>query len=269
VSGVSEASDHFVRLQLKALILAAGYATRLRPLTDTWAKELLPVGGRPILDSIVDRIDAVGEIDEVHIVTNTSKAPAIRAWAEGRAVVVHDDRTTSNDDRLGAIGDMRFVLQEAEIDDDLLVIAGDNLFEFSLVDLVVFWRARLPGSVLAVRDVGSIHLARRYGIVSLDADDRIVEFVEKPDDPPSTLAATATYLYAREHVQLVETYLDEGNEPDQPGRFVAWLHRREPVYGWRFDGDWFDIGDHAQLLEADNQMRTVLGLPVRAVYSPE
>jgi len=254
---------------VKALVLAAGYATRLRPLTDTWAKELLPVGGRPILDAIVERIGEVAEVDEIHIVTNARKAPAFMRWAGGRQVRVHDDGTTSNDDRLGAIGDMRFVVEQAAVDDDLLVIAGDNLFEFSLAQFVDFWHGKGSASAIAVRDVGSRELARRYGVVELAADDRVLDFVEKPDDPPSTLAATATYLFHRDHVPLIETYLAEGNAPDQPGRFVAWLHRREPVFGWRFAGEWFDIGDLEQLLQADNRLRAARGLPTRAVYSPD
>jgi glucose-1-phosphate thymidylyltransferase len=254
---------------VKALILAAGYATRLRPLTDTWAKELLPVGGRPIIDAIVESVSAVEAVDEIHVVTNTRKAPAFVRWAEGRDVQVHDDGTSSNDDRLGAVGDMRFVIEHASVDDDLLVIAGDNLFDFSLVDLVEFWRGKGDASALAVRDVGSLELARRYGIVALDADDRVVEFVEKPNDPPSTLAATAMYVFERRHVALVAPYLDAGNAHDQPGRFVAWLQEREPVYGWRCEGGWFDIGDHEQLLEADNRLRAARGLPTRTAYSPE
>lgn len=254
---------------MKALILAAGYATRLRPLTDTWAKELLPVGGRPIIDSIVAAIAEVADVDEVHVVTNARKAPAFVRWAEGRDIQVHDDGTLTNDDRLGAVGDLRFVIERAGIDDDLLVIAGDNLFDFSLVELVEFWRSKGEASALAVRDVGSLELARRYGIVSLADDDRVVEFVEKPANPPSTLAATATYLFGREHVRLVAPYLDAGNPHDQPGRFVAWLQEREPVFGWRCDGGWFDIGDHEQLLEADNRLRALHGLPTRAVYSPD
>jgi len=253
---------------VKALVLAAGYATRLRPLTDTWAKELLPVGGRPIIDSIVERIELVDLVDEVHVVTNARKAPAFERWGDGRAVRIHDDGTTSNDDRLGAIGDMRFVVEQAAIDDDLLVIAGDNLFEFSLSDFVAFWQVKGTASAIAVRDVGSRDLARRYGVVELGVDDRVLAFVEKPADPPSTLAATATYLFHRDHVPLIETYLAEGNAPDQPGRFVAWLHRREPVFGWRFAGEWFDIGDLEQLLQADNRLRAARGLPQRAAYTP-
>jgi glucose-1-phosphate thymidylyltransferase len=254
---------------VKAVILAAGYATRLRPLTDTWAKELLPVGGRPIIDWILDALADVDELDAIHVVTNARKAAWFQDWAEGRDVVVHDDGTTSNEDRLGAIGDMQFVIDRAGIDDDLLVIAGDNLFDYSVPAFVRFWREHGVASAVAVRDVGSLELASHYGIVALAGDDRIVDFVEKPADPPSTLAATATYLFHREHAKLIRTYLDAEQPIDQPGRFVAWLQRHEPVYGWVFDSTWYDIGNHEQLLEADNQLRAQRGLPVRDAYAPE
>ncbi len=182
---------------------------------------------------------------------------------------IHDDGTRSNDDRLGAIGDMQFVIDLLGIDDDLLVIAGDNLFEFNLGSFVRYWRTKCSASALAVRDVGSLELATHYGIVELAADGRVVDFLEKPADPPSTLAATATYLFHRAHVPLIRTYLDGGQPPDQPGRFVAWLQQREPVYGWTFEEGWFDIGDLEQLREADNRLRELQGLPRRAVYTPE
>jgi glucose-1-phosphate thymidylyltransferase len=254
---------------MNAIILAAGYATRLRPLTDTWAKELLPVGGRPIIDRIVDGLAAVDEIAAIHVVTNARKAPGFHAWADGREVVVHDDGTSSNEDRLGAIGDMQYVIEQAGLDDDLLVIAGDNLFDFSLPAFVSFWRGKGRATAVAVRDVGSLELAAQYGIVALDGDGRVTDFVEKPAEPPSTLAATATYLFHREHAALIPAYLASGQSADQPGRFVAWLQAREPVYGWVFDSTWYDIGNHEQLLEADNRMRAAAGLPVREAYSPE
>jgi glucose-1-phosphate thymidylyltransferase len=253
---------------VKALILAAGYATRLRPLTDSWAKELLPVGGRPIIDRIVDNLADVAEVDEVHLVTNARKAPWFHEWARGRDVTIHDDGTTSNDDRLGAIGDMLFVVDRLGADDDLLVIAGDNLFDFRLSDLVAYWQTRGVASAVAVRDVGSLELARQYGIVDLDGDGRIRSFVEKPPEPASTLAATATYLYHREHVGLIRTYVESEANADQPGRLVAWLHQREPVYGWVFTEPWYDIGDEEQLLEADNRLRAAVGLPTRDAYAP-
>jgi glucose-1-phosphate thymidylyltransferase len=253
---------------VKAIILAAGYATRLRPLTDTWAKELLPVGGTPIIDRIVEKLGEVEGVDEIHVVTNARKAPAFVEWSRGRDVIVHDDGTTTNDDRLGAIGDMLFVVDHAGLDDDLLVIAGDNLFDFRLSDLVSYWQTKGVASAVAVRDVGSLELASQYGVVDLAADGRIRSFVEKPADPASSLAATASYIFHREHARLIRTYLDGEHGSDQPGRFVGWLHRHEPVYGWVFHETWFDIGNHAQLLEADNRLRIAAGLPPRDVYSP-
>ena len=254
---------------MKAIILAAGYATRLRPLTDTWAKPLLPVGGKPIVDHILENVARVEEVDEVHVVTNSRHAPAFREWAAGKQVTIHDDGTSSNDDRLGAIGDMLFVVEHARLDDDLLVIAGDNLFEFELADLVAFWRGKGTASAVAVRDVGSLELASHYGVVDLEEDGRMRSFVEKPADPVSSLAATATYVFHREHARLIGPYLEGEHGSDQPGRFVGWLQRHEPVYGWVFDETWFDIGNHEQLLEADNRLRASAGLPPRGAYAPE
>jgi glucose-1-phosphate thymidylyltransferase len=251
---------------VKALILAAGYATRLRPLTDSVPKQLLPLGGRPMVDWILDKLREA-EIDDVHLVTNGRFAGDFAQWAKDAGVVVHNDGTDTNETRLGAIGDIRFVQAHADLDDDLLVIAGDNLFDYSLRDYVDFWNKRPGSSAVALYDVGDVELAKQYGIVTLDEDDRIVDFVEKPADPPTTLCATATYLYSRDHARLVDAYLEGGNPPDQPGHFVAWLHVREPVYGYRASGGWYDIGDAGQLLEADNRLRTRAGLPLRDSYS--
>jgi glucose-1-phosphate thymidylyltransferase len=255
---------------VKAILLAAGYGTRLRPLTDTMPKELLPVGGRPIIDWILDRVRAVTEVDEVHVVTNASKIGAFEAWAAGREVVLHDDGTATNDDRLGATGDIRFVVDGAGLaGDDLLVVAGDNLFGFSLARYVSWWHGKAGGSAIAVHRLADPSLASLYGVVELAPDDRIAALEEKPERPRSDLVSTATYIFAREHVPLLERYLDDGNPPDPPGRFVAWLNDREPVYGFRFDEEWLDIGDASQLLEADNLYRVRAGLLPRAEYALE
>ena len=252
---------------MKAIILAGGYATRLQPLTDNLSKCLLPVGGRPIVDWILDRIREVAEIDDVHVVTNSRFAGDFDRWAADKpGVTVHDDGTSSNEDRLGAIGDVGFTLEGAGVDDDVLVVAGDNLFDYSLGDYVAFWRGKGVASAVAVRDVGDLRLASQYGIVETAADDRVVGFIEKPSNPPTTFAATATYIYHREHVPLVARYLAEGNAPDQAGSFIEWLHQREPVYAYSFLGSWVDIGDPEQLLEADNRLRCAQGLPERAEY---
>ena len=252
---------------MKALILGAGYATRLYPLTQTIAKPLLPLAGRPMLDYLVDRIREVDVIDEIHVVTNHKFADTFSEWASTRDVVVHDDGTTSEDDRLGAIGDTRFVVERAGMDDDLLVVAGDNLFDYSLADYVTWWRGKGEASAVVLYDVGDRELVRKYSSVDVDDDGRLTGFVEKPEHPTSTLVATAAYIYHREHVGLLARYLDEGNPPDQPGRFVAWLVPRVPVYGFVGAGDWRDIGDLEQLLAADNHLRTEAGLPARPAYS--
>lgn len=256
------------RGHVEALILAAGYATRLYPLTRTVAKPLLPVGDRPMVDHILDRIREVDAVEEVHLVTNSKFADAFRKWAPP-GVTVHDDGTTSEDDRIGAIGDIRFVLERGAGDAHLLVIAGDNLFDYSLRDYVEWWRDKGEASAVAVYEHPDRELVKQYGIVTLDENERIVDFVEKPAEPPSNLAATACYLYHRAHTPLVERYLGEGNSPDQPGRFVEWLHTRAPVYGYRFSGEWLDIGNREQLLEADNRLRARAGMAERAEYALE
>jgi glucose-1-phosphate thymidylyltransferase len=230
----------------------------------------LPVGGRPLLDWIADKVDEVEAVTELHVVTNARFAVAVGRWAGQRSgrlpPVVHDDGTTSNESRLGAIGDIAFVLAQGGFaGEDLLVVAADNLFDFSLEDYIAWWRGQ-DGSAVAVRDCGSLDLARQYAVVRLDPDDRVVSFVEKPADPATTLIATATYLYHRDHVPLVERYLAEGGQPDAPGNFISWLHVREPVYAYRFGGTWFDIGDHEQLLVADRWLRSLSGLPEQPEY---
>jgi glucose-1-phosphate thymidylyltransferase len=262
---------------LKAVILAAGYATRLSPLTDSIPKMLLPLAERPMLDYLLDRIREVGEIDEIHLVTNSRFAPAFETWAETlqqtvakfdmAPLVVHDDGTTSNDDRLGAIGDLAFTIEQAGLaGNDLFVVAGDNLIGYSLPEYVAFWREK-GGSSIALHTVQDRELLTHYGVVELDGDDRVVGFEEKPTQPRSSLAATAAYLYRAEDIELLPRYLEEGNPPDAPGNFAAWLHTRTPLYGYRFSGEWHDIGDLGQLLEADNLLRERSGLLRRTAYS--
>jgi glucose-1-phosphate thymidylyltransferase len=253
---------------MKAILLAAGYGTRLRPLTDDRPKHLLPVGGRPMLDWILESVREVEEVDAVHLVTNHRFAADFEEWGASRDVVVHDDGTSSNEDRLGAVGDLRLVIENAGLGDQELLVLGDDLLELSLPDFVGWWRAKpQPATAVPLHDVGDLEFATHYGIAATDADDRIVHFVEKPSDPPSTLAATVAYLLPPEHVGLVAAYLDEGQSPDNAGSFLGWLARRERVYGYRFEGYWYDIGNHAQLLDADNRLRRLAGLPERNEYS--
>ena len=229
---------------MKALILAAGYATRLYPLTLTTPKQLLDVGDRPMLEWVLDRLESLDGLDGIYLVTNAKFAPAFSDWAAGYSgspVTVLDDGTTSDDDRLGAIGDIGFVLDREGIDDDLIVIAGDNLFTGDIDGFVAEGRRR-KAPVLAVYDVGDPELMRHYNTTETDADGRITYFEEKPANATSTLAGIALYWYPRAALALIRTYLHEGNNPDQPGRLIEWLYPRTPVYVWRLPGEWHDIG---------------------------
>jgi glucose-1-phosphate thymidylyltransferase len=257
---------------VKAVVLAAGYATRLRPLTDSIPKPLLPLAGRPMLEYLLKRIEEIDAVEDIYVVTNARFAGDFGRWASQRSGRLHlavlNDGTTSNEDRLGAIGDIHFAIEEAGLgEEELLVVAGDNLIEYSLEDFVRFWRAKGEGAAIAVHRIDDPELIKQYGVAELDADDRVVSLEEKPAEPRSDLAATAAYLYRPEHLALIGPYLEEGNPPDAPGHFVVWLYPRAPVYGYRFEGAWMDIGDPEQLLEADNRLRARMGLGARSEYS--
>jgi glucose-1-phosphate thymidylyltransferase len=238
---------------MKAVILAAGYATRLYPLTLDRPKALLPVGGKPMLEHLLDRLDEVRGLDRIHVVTNSKFAESFRAWARssGREVGILDDGTTDEESRLGAIGDLGLAIRSEGIDDDLLVLAGDNLFSESVAPFAEFGRER-GSPALGVYDVGDLDVVRgRYNAIELDDDDRVVFFEEKPERPTSTLTGIALYFYPRPSLGLVSRYLEEGNNPDQPGRLVQWLYPRTPVYAWRVPGRWYDVGSKETLADAD------------------
>jgi glucose-1-phosphate thymidylyltransferase len=235
---------------VKALVLAAGYATRLYPLTLDRPKALLEVGGRPMLDRVRERLRAMG-VDETIVVTNAKFTPHFEAWAKGKDdVTIVNDGTTSNEDRLGAIGDIGFVLDELRLDDDLVVVAGDNLFSEDISGFAAYGR-EVDAPVLAIHDVGDLELMREYNQVELDAEGRIVFMEEKPENARTTLAGIALYYYPRHTLPLIRRYLEERNNPDQPGRLPEWLYSRTPVYTWRLPGEWYDIGSAETLREAD------------------
>jgi glucose-1-phosphate thymidylyltransferase len=236
---------------VKAVVLAGGYATRLYPLTLDRPKHLLEVGGRPILELLLERLP-LDELDGFYIVTNAKFAQLFREWTESYPadVVVIDDGTTTDDDRLGAIGDLQLAIDSENLDDDLIVAAGDSLFTARLDDFARFGRER-DAAALAVYDVGDLDEMTRLSSVGVDSDSRLVAFEEKPQHPESTLAGIALYFYPRTTLPLVGQYLAEGNNPDQPGRLIGWLYERTPVYAWRVPGQWFDIGTPETLAEAE------------------
>lgn len=242
---------------MKVIILAAGYATRLYPLTLTQPKPLLPVAGKPMVEYVLDNVLPVGGIDEVFIVTNAKFAGHFERWAqaysgrkEAKITVVNDGSTDENN-RRGAIGDVHFVVQKHKVDDDLIVVAGDNLFSESLQGFGEFCRQK-QAPVVAIYDVKDLELVKKYNSLTLAPNDgRITFFQEKASEPTSTWSAIALYYYPRAVVPMIDQYIREGNNPDQPGRLIQWLFPRVPVYTWPVPGLWYDIGSKESLEEAN------------------
>jgi glucose-1-phosphate thymidylyltransferase len=246
---------------MHALILGAGYATRLYPLTVDRPKPLLPVGGVPILQRICGQLADAGDFETIHVVTNHRFASNYEQWLKeyrGRQglrvpIVIHDDQTTTPENRLGAIGDLQFVIDKGRVDDDLVVIAGDNLISGSLAPFLE--RGRSKGAAVGLKDLRSKQLVSLYGVVETDPDGRVVGFQEKPAEPRSTLIAVGLYYFPRATLPLVRHYLDLGSGKDAPGYYLQWLHRQIPVYGHVLDGDWFDIGDLDSYHRADDAVK--------------
>ncbi|MBU0757862.1 MAG: nucleotidyltransferase family protein [Nanoarchaeota archaeon] len=242
-------------IQIKAIILAAGYATRLYPLTENQPKSLLPIGGKPIIEHILFRIEEVDDIDEIFIVTNDKFNTHFTDWQKTykslKKIVIVNDWTTSNENRLGAVGDMHYVIEHQNIDHDLLVIAGDNLFEFSLIHLVRFFKEK-KASVVALYDLGHIDkVANKLGVALVDDNLKVIDFEEKPAKPKSTLAATACYVFAKKDVEELEQMIKEHHMPDNSGDFIKHLAEKKHVYGFIFEEQWYDIGSHDQYHNAN------------------
>lgn len=239
------------------LILAAGYATRLYPLTLNKPKPLLKVGKKTILGHILDKIAQLKDIKNCFIVTNQKFFKSFADWAVNFSfavpIEVINDETTSNENRLGAIRDIEFVIKKKDIKEDLLVIGGDNLFEFSLKEFVEFSNVHKPNASLAIFDIKDITMAKIYGVVKIDAAARIIDFKEKPAQPESTLIATCVYYFPKEKLGLISDYLASGKGQDAPGNYIKWLSESGEVYGFVFKENWYDIGDIKSYKEADRK----------------
>ena len=230
---------------MKAIILAAGYATRLYPLTLNRPKALLPIGEKPIIDHIVEKMDEVDELDEIFVVSNDKFASHFEAWAKTAKsrvpITVLNDGTTDDSNKRGAIGDIAFVIEEAKVDDDLMVIAGDNFFTYSLADYVRFFREK-DRDCVCVKVWEDESQLSQFGIALLDEKGMVLDIEEKPAKPKSNTAVFAAYLYKKETVPLFAEYLAAGNKPDAPGNFPAWLYLQKEVYAYTFEGECYDIG---------------------------
>jgi len=237
---------------MKALILAAGYATRLYPLTRDYPKPLLKVKGRPIIDYIVDKLKAAPPIDEIYVVTNSKFIRLFRSWAKAlgspKKVILIDDLTKNNRDRLGSIGDMDFFIKKQGIKDDLLVVGGDNLFSGPLKGFLSFSRRHQAAPCIGLYRLRNRKDASRYGVVKLDKRKEVLSFIEKPRKPQSDLVAMCLYYIPKHLLGSVSAYMKEQKkEADTTGGYIAWLKSRAEIYGYVFKGSWFDIGDYKYL----------------------
>ncbi len=240
---------------MKVIILAAGYATRLYPLTLNQPKPLLPVAGKPMIEYVLDNLAPVGGIDRVYVVTNAKFAGHFQKWADGYkrsklTFTIVNDGSTDDATKLGAIGDIHFVLKNQKVDDDLIVVAGDNLFSQQLSNFGRFCRQK-QAPVVAVYDVNDLEQIKKYNALTLADDGHITFFEEKPKNPANTVTAIALYYYPKAAIPLIHQYIAEGNNPDQPGRLIQWLYPRVPVYTWMVPGIWYDIGSKETLEEAN------------------
>jgi glucose-1-phosphate thymidylyltransferase len=243
---------------MKAIILAAGYATRLYPLTLNKAKPLLEVARKPIIEHIVKKIEKVKSIDTIYVITNNKFFEQFILWNSNfssiKNIEIINDQTTSNEDRLGALGDIEYVCNNSDLNDDILLIAGDNLFEFSLKDMNEFFDEK-QNTVVALYDVKDIELAKKYGVVEIDSNNKMVEFEEKPEQPKSTLASTGIYLFPKVAIQTLPEFLKAGIS-DKIGSFLEWLHKKEDIFGYVTEEKWFDIGSLEQLEQAKNSFNS-------------
>lgn len=242
---------------MKVIILAAGYATRLYPLTLNRPKPLLEVANKPMIEHVLDNLAPIKDVDRVYVATNAKFADQFQQWANTyRAAkasfdfTIVNDRSTDDTNKLGAVGDLHLVLTSEKIKDDIIVVAGDNLFSQSLEEFGKFCRQK-SAPVLAVYDVGDLEQIKKYNSIEVDGDGRITFFEEKPAEPRSTITGIALYYYPESSLPLIQQYIAEGNNPDQPGRLVQWMYQHTPFYTWRVPGLWFDVGSKETLEEAN------------------
>jgi glucose-1-phosphate thymidylyltransferase len=235
---------------MKAIILAAGYATRLYPLTLTEPKSLLSIDGKYIIDYIVDEINTIKSIDMIYVISNHKFIDKFRAWVKhiqsDIPIKVLDDGSIDENDKLGAIGDIQFALKHEHINEDVLILVGDNLFTYKLKDAYDYFK-NVNDNCVAGKELDDKESLKRFAVAQVDDDNRIVNLVEKPQEPPSNIAVYGTYFYKKETLELFDIYISRDNANDAPGYFLQWLYKLTNVYLYRFDGECYDIGTHAAL----------------------
>lgn len=244
---------------MNIVILAAGYAVRLEPLTLTTPKPLLEVGGRRMMDRLLDKIGILQGVSSVTVITNAKFFDKFVSWKnssgyKGRIDIINDG-STNNDNRLGAIKDLMLATDSTGELEDLTVIAGDNLFDFSLDKFIKFARDHNSGTSIALYDIGSLELAKSFGVLKIDGSNKVVSFEEKPEHPKSTLVSTGIYYFPKDKISLMKEYAKSQERLDAPGYYISWLVNSHEVYGCPFTEDWYDIGNIESYRKADAEYK--------------
>ncbi len=229
---------------MKCLILAAGYATRLYPLTEHFPKPLLEVGGKTILDWLIEDMDRMGLIEEYVVISNHKFAPHFVQWAatKPQRLTVVDDQTDSNETRLGAVRDIQFAIDALNLDDELLVIAGDNLLDFSLTEFMTYAKQKGTSCIMRYAEPRPEKL-KKCGVVCVDDRDRITEMEEKPANPKSHWCCPPFYYYTKEDARRIQEGIAQGCGVDAPGSLIAWLCTVTPIHAMEMPGKRYDIGN--------------------------
>jgi len=242
---------------MKTIILAAGFGTRLYPLTKDTPKSLLTVKEKPVLNYIIEKVNDVKEVDNIYIVVNDKFYEKFSKWLENnkskfnKDIELVNDKTKSNEERLGGVRDLGLVLDEKKIYDDILVLAGDSLFDFSLSEMVDFFNKK-KGVVNAAYELDSLEKAKRFGVLELDENDMIKSFEEKPYEPKSNTISLACYIFPREKIDYIKEYTGSEKLKEGPGYLIKDLiENGEGVFGYRVEGRHFDIGTKEDYEKAD------------------
>lgn len=230
---------------MKCVILAAGYATRLYPLTENYPKPLLKVGDKTILDWLVDDIDSIGIIDTYVVISNHKYAHHFEKWAEKKPqdIIVVDDGTSTNETRLGAVRDIQYAIDEQQLDDDMLVIAGDNVLDFSLTKFILYAKEKSSSCIMRYFEADEKRLSK-CGVVEINEEDKVLSMEEKPAKPKSNWCCPPFYYYSKNDAKRVKEAIEGGEcGTDAPGSFIAWLCTRYDVHAMEMPGSRYDIGN--------------------------
>ena len=245
---------------MKILILAAGYGTRLYAIVKDRPKALLDINGKPLINYILEKIQNLKGLNEVLLVTNQKFFTIFEHWAKLQTqfpykIKIINDGTNSPDDRLGSIGDINFVLRQSVVDDDLLVLGSDNLFDYSLENYVDFAHSKKNSVTIGLYDIKNKDEAKKFGVVSFDQNNKVVSFEEKPVNPKSTLVSMCCYYLPKNTLGWIRDYLLESKKSDTSGDYIRWLCEKNNVYGFKFSGKWYDIGSVESYKEAQEKFK--------------